>query len=46
LRKAIISFVVLVYPSTRVEQLGYQWSDFRESSFLSIFGTSVEEMQV
>jgi len=37
LRKVTISFVMFVFPSARVEQLGYQCSDFRESSFLSFF---------
>jgi hypothetical protein len=37
---------MFVFPSAGVEQLGYQWSNFRESSFLSIFGKSVEEIQV
>jgi hypothetical protein len=37
---------MFVFPSARLVQLGYQWSDFRESSFLSIFGKSVEEIQL
>ena len=36
-RKATISFVGLsVRPSTRVEQLGYHWTDFHEIQYLSI----------
>ena len=30
LRKAIISFVIPVCPSVRMEQLGYHWTDFHE----------------
>jgi hypothetical protein len=37
---------MFVFPPAGVEQLGYQWSDFRESSFFSIFGKSVGEIQV
>ena len=29
-RKAIISFVMSVYPSVRMEQLGSHWTDFHE----------------
>ena len=30
LRKATVSFVMSVCPSVRVEQLGFQWTDFHE----------------
>jgi len=29
-----------------MEQLGFQWTDFHEILYLSIFGTTVEKIQV
>jgi hypothetical protein len=37
LRKATISFVISVCPSVRMEQLGFQWTDFDEIWYLSFF---------
>ena len=45
-RKAIISFIMSVCPSVRMEQLGSQWMDFHEVSYLSIFRKYVEKIQV
>jgi hypothetical protein len=30
LRKATVSFVIFVYPSARMQQLGSHWKDFHE----------------
>ena len=37
LRKAIISFVMSVCPSVRMEQLGFHWTDFHEIWYLNFF---------
>jgi hypothetical protein len=44
-RRATISFVISVCPSVRMEQLGFDWTDFREIWYLTIFRHSVEEVQ-
>jgi hypothetical protein len=46
LRKAIISFVVSVCLSVRVEQLGSHWKDFHEILYFSIFRKSANKIQV
>jgi len=45
LRKATIRVVLSVRPSVPLEQLGYQWADFHEILYLSVFPT-VETIQV
>jgi hypothetical protein len=45
LRKATISFVMSICPSVRMEQPGSHWTDFHEISYLSIFRTSVGNIQ-
>jgi len=37
LRKTTISFVMSVFPSVRMEQVGSHWTDFREILYFSIF---------
>jgi hypothetical protein len=46
--EATISFVMFVclHASVWVEQLGSQWTDFHEISYLIIFRKYVKEMQV
>ena len=44
--KATISFVISVRLSFRMEQRGSQGEDFYEIWYFSIFGKSVEKMQV
>ena len=46
LRKATITFVMSVYPSVRMEQLGFNQRDFNEIWYLNIFRESVEKIQV
>ena len=46
LRKVTVSFVMSVCPSARTEQLGFHWTEFRDSWYLNIFRTSVKEIQV
>jgi hypothetical protein len=41
---AIISFVVSVCPSVRLEQLGFYWEDFREIWYLRISRKSVKKI--
>jgi len=45
-RKSTMSSVMSVCPSIRIEQLGSHWTCFHEISYLSIFGKSVEKIQV
>jgi len=45
-RKALISFVMSVSVSIRMEQLGCHWGVFREIWYLSIFRKSVQKIQV
>jgi hypothetical protein len=45
-RKSTMSSVVSVCPSIRIEQLGSNWTDFHEISYLSISGESVKKIQV
>ena len=45
-RKSTMSSVVPACPSVRMEQLGSNWTCFHEISYLSIFGKSVEKIQV
>jgi len=45
-QKVNISFVVSVRTSARVEQLGSHLTDFHEIWYLSIFGKSIEKIQV
>ena len=46
LRKVAVSFVMFVFPSVLMEQLGTHWTDFYEILYLSIFRKFVEEIQV
>jgi hypothetical protein len=46
LREATISFVMSVRLSVRVEQHGFHRTDFLEILYFSIFGKSVEKVQV
>jgi hypothetical protein len=46
LRKAIVSFVMSVCPSVRMEQMGFHWTDFHEIWCLSIFRKSAEKIQL
>jgi hypothetical protein len=47
LRKATVSFVVFVRLSVpvRMEQLGFHWTDFYETLYLSIFLKFVEKSE-
>jgi len=45
LRKVTISFVMSICPCVRMEQLGSHWADYQEILYLSIFRTSVKNMQ-
>jgi hypothetical protein len=40
-----VSFAMSVSQPISMEQLGYQWTDFHEISYLRIFRTSVGKMQ-
>jgi hypothetical protein len=42
LRKATISFVMSVRPSVCMKELGFHWTDFDETWYLSFFRKSVE----
>jgi len=44
LRIATLSFVMPACPSVRIEQLGFQWTDFHEISYLGIFLKFVEKI--
>ena len=44
-RKATISFIMSVFPSVRMKQLGSQWTDFNEIWYLSFFRKSGEKIQ-
>jgi hypothetical protein len=46
LRKAIISFVMSVCLSVRMEQFGSNWTDFHEMLYLGIFRELGEKIQV
>ena len=46
LRKAIISFVVSVRLSVRIEQVGLHRTDFREILRFSIFQKSLKNIQI
>jgi len=46
LQKATISFVKSIHLSVRMEQLGSQWTDFHEISYLKIFRKTVQKIQV
>jgi hypothetical protein len=50
LRQAAIGFVMSARlsasPSVRIDQLGFQWSDFHEILYLGIFRTFMEKIQV
>ena len=37
LRKATISFVMFAHLSVHVEHVGFQWTDFHELCYFSIF---------
>jgi hypothetical protein len=45
LREAIISCVMCVRPSVRIEQLGYRLTEFHEILYLSIFRKSVKKFK-
>ena len=42
----VISFVMSVRPSIRMQQLGSQWTDFHEIRHFRIFLKCVEKIQV
>jgi len=44
--KRLISYVISVRPSVRMEQLFSHWTDFHEIWYSSIFRISVEEIQI
>ena len=46
LRKAAISFALSVRPSVHTEQLGSEWTDFNENSYMNIFRKSVDTFQI
>ena len=46
LRKPAISFVLLVSPFVRMEQLDFHWKDFYEIWYFRIFRKSVETIRV
>jgi hypothetical protein len=46
LREATISFVMSVWLSVYMEQLGSHWTDFDEIWHLSLFRKSVEKIKV
>ena len=46
LQKATIKFVMSVRLPFRMEQLGFQWMDFYEIWYLSIFRKSVEKIHL
>jgi hypothetical protein len=41
--KTTISFVVSIFPSARMEELGSHWKDFHEILYLNIVRKSVEK---
>jgi len=43
LRKVIISFLMCVRPSVRMEKLGSNWADFNEIWYLNIFRKTAEK---
>ena len=45
-QKATINFIMSAHLSVRIEQLGFLWTDFHEILYLSIFGKSVDKIQV
>ena len=46
LRKVVISFVVSVRLSVRIEHLGSHWKDFDEILYFRLFRKSVDKIQV
>ena len=46
MRKATISFFMAVCPSVCMQQLDFQWTDFHEIWYLSIFRISAQKIQV
>ena len=46
LRKASISFFMFIRLSARMEQLGSNWTGFREVSYIIIWRKSVEKVQL
>jgi len=46
LRKAIISFLMSIRLSVRIEQLGSHWTDFHEFWYVVIFRKYVEKIRV
>jgi hypothetical protein len=46
LQKATVSFIMSVRLSVRMEQLGFQWTDFKQVFYFRIFRKSIEKIQV